>query len=157
MKRECGNCTACCVYFPVHVMASPAYEPCKRLKACREVKKDKEGMPLMKPFNYQLPTEHNCTDYDGRPEICSGYACAWLKGFGEDGDRPDRCGIIFDQNAPEMIIEDAFIAKPLWLEAPHEARGKQAIENMSRSSDLPVMVLEFTERRLLRVVGRGIA
>lgn len=154
--RSCGKCVACCVYFPVSELDKKAYTPCRMLKERKEMQTDSDGMPLMFPISYRLGTEKNCTSHRTRPAVCSGYFCAWLEGQGEEGDRPDKAGIIFDQNAPEMIIKNAYIAKPLWLGAQDEPEGIRAIENVSRSSKLPILVAEFTERRLLRVVGRGI-
>jgi Fe-S-cluster containining protein len=113
-------------------------------------------MPLLTTDNYSLDTCNNCTVYKTRPAACQGYNCAWVLGAGEEEDRPDKSGIMFDNIAPSKLIEGGLLAKPLWLHAEREEAGSNAIENVSRSTNAPVLVLEFTEKRLLKIVGRGV-
>ena len=120
-------------------------------------KRAKDRMPVLTSWNYQLATEKNCKVHDARPAACSGYRCAWLEGHGAPEDRPDKTGILFDNVAPSTLLEGGLLAKPLWLGAEKEDAARQAIENVSSSADVPVLVLEFTEKRLLRIVGRGVA
>jgi len=40
--------------------------------------------------------EGSCAIYSCRPPSCHGYVCAWLLGWGDDADRPDKLGLIVD-------------------------------------------------------------
>lgn len=53
------------------------------------------------------------------------------------------------------IIGNALLAKPLWFGAEEEQAGGTAIKNISRSIGKPILVYQFSEFKLLRVVGRG--
>ncbi len=165
MKRYCGNCVACCVYPNVDQegVKKEALYPCSKLidseslvpPVVIEEGKTKD-MPLFESKHYCLPGNKNCTIYKRRPRCCFNYRCVWLEGHGEENDRPDKCGILFDTISRTGYIENSIIAKPLWFGADEEKVGIKAIENISRSMKVPVLVVQFTEFRLLRVVGRGI-
>ena len=112
-------------------------------------------MPLPTTLNYQLNTIENCGIHQTCPEACSGYTCGWLHGWGSEGDRPDKTGILIDDLAGPQIVKGGLVAKPLWLGAESQPNGIATIEQLSRDSNRPVIVLEFTERQILRVVGKG--
>lgn len=80
--RTCGPCTACCTVPQIEDF-SPPYEPC--------------------PHLLDLP-EHRCAIYEYRPSDCRLFRCAWLRGWGEESDRPDLSGTMY-------------VATPLGLEA----------------------------------------
>ena len=72
--RECGGCTACCEVLDIPRLAKPAGVRCHNL------------------------TDQGCGIYDRRPMTpCRDFACAWLQGFLEDDDRPDKSGAIIWQ------------------------------------------------------------
>lgn len=145
--RECGTCVVCCVY---PRMTEPGYEkdgltPCKFLK------------PMTAQFEGSDPCG-NCTVYEDRPKGCSDYTCQWLAGHGETEDRPDLTGIVFDTLPPagkKFSIENAVIARPIRVGAQNTDDGMALIKRMSRSFDKPVIVLNFRERSIEQIVGRG--
>lgn len=158
-KRTCGTCVACCIYYKINDgVIKDALTACSFLcsKPEEPSKRESDNMPLLEKKHYQLKSENNCTIHEKRPGTCANYFCEWLKGEGLENDRPDKSGVIFDNIAPNGLVENAIIAKPLWLGAEDETAGIEAINNVSRSSDKPVLVSQFTERKLLKVVGRGI-
>lgn len=88
----------------------------------------------------------NCTIYQERPSPCKEYKCAWLDGYGNEEDRPDKSLVMFD-NKHGMI--NGYQARPL---APnHEVA--EVIDRMSKSLKTPIVVMSFYERRIVRVVG----
>ena len=79
-NRSCGPCAACCSIFAVEVLSKPEYVRCSH--------RDSAG----------------CTVYAERPEACRAYACLWLEGEFEVGQRPDLVGLAFD--LPTAIDDD---------------------------------------------------
>jgi len=115
------------------------------------------GMPILSTRNYRIAGGTSCLIYENRPSCCSAYRCAWINGEGDEEDRPDKCGVVVDEISRTGPIRNALIAKPLWFGAEDEEAGGRAMERISRSSGVPLLVLQFTEFRLLRIVGRGVA
>src|SRR3989344_5580167 len=71
--RTCGPCTACCKTLPVRELKKPAgvwCPSCNIGQACR------------------ISAE--------RPKGCREFACQWLKGSWENGDRPDKVKVVTD-------------------------------------------------------------
>ena len=85
--------------------------------------------------------------------MCEDYKCAWLLGYGNEDDRPDKSGMLVDtvQN-----IENCWEAKPIWAGAQDRPNGYAAVERISRDSNRPVAVASFPERHMVRIVGRGV-
>ncbi len=164
-QRTCGACVVCCFYPSINQegLKKKALHPCKNLRSSVSLIPDTvkeegklKGLPLLSRANYQLPGSTNCKIYSKRPRCCSDYECAWLKGHGNFEDRPDKSGILVDDIASPGPIDNSLVAKPLWLDADTQPAGEEAIENISRDSGVPILVVQFTEFRLLRVVGRGV-
>jgi len=145
-ERSCGECIACCVYPHID-------EP--------ELKKDN----MVHCQNLSLPEDpppgilfmgvdkcQNCKIYPDRPKTCSNYTCAWLQGYGADDDRPDKSLILVDNS---KRITNAFEAKPLAPNVESTPEGVEMINRMSASMGVPIIVLNFYERRIKRIVGRG--
>jgi Fe-S-cluster containining protein len=95
----------------------------------------------------------NCKIYGGRPSACKAYQCAWKYGFGAEGDRPDKSLMLFDCSHG---IENSVEAKPLKDGQQDTEAGKDVIDRMSKSMKRPVIVLNFYERRIQRIAGRGV-
>jgi hypothetical protein len=119
---------------PIKVLDKPPLTPCQNLvdplKDCK-----------------------NCTIYEDRPEPCQTYACLWIAGHGNEEDRPDLCDVLIDSM---MSADNAFRGVPLSKGAQDTKRGLAAVNRFSKSLDAPILVCEFGETKLLRVVGRGI-
>ena len=71
--RACGGCVACCKTHMVAEVETAAGELCQ-FAAVGE----------------------GCSIYKTRPFDCRLYACWWLRGKGEESDRPDRLKIVMD-------------------------------------------------------------
>ena len=137
--RNCGTCVACCVYFKIADLGKPALTPCSKLAAgCTDCG--------------TAPADNNCTIYEDRPEVCKGYSCMWLYGYGEDEDRPDKSGMILDNATP---VANVLRGLPMQEGADNTERGNLAINRISRDRNQPVMVCGWPETRIIRVVGRG--
>jgi len=65
-----------------------------------------------------------CTDYDNRPGGCRSFSCGWLRGMGDDGDRPDKLGVMFQPVIHEELGDAlAFVeAEPGALGRPRARR-----------------------------------
>jgi hypothetical protein len=72
-QRNCGTCTACCKTHPVQEIDKPAGAWCPHCNIGR-----------------------GCRIYDDRPPSCRDFTCQWLKGTGEDDDRPDKSKLVID-------------------------------------------------------------
>lgn len=75
------------------------------------------GVPeLGKPYFARCEhlTEKGCGIYETRPVSCRDYHCIWLKGYGEDSDRPDRSGILVSAETAETeIVISVFIVREI--------------------------------------------
>jgi hypothetical protein len=70
-ERACGECTACCKAIGVVELGKLSWQDCRHR------------------------TWRGCRRYRKRPLTCRQYACLWLLGLGNEGDRPDKLGVIF--------------------------------------------------------------
>ena len=69
--RSCGGCTACCKTHAADVWKAKGGEYCDRCQI---------GV--------------GCSIYEDRPEGCRTFKCHWLRGAGEESDRPDRLKVV---------------------------------------------------------------
>jgi hypothetical protein len=95
----------------------------------------------------------NCKINPTKPEVCKGYVCLWLAGYGDEEDRPDRSGILADTL---HRIDNAVECRPLWEGAVDSVAGMTAIRRISHGTGKPALVAKFRERGMDRVVGRGV-
>lgn len=146
-SRSCGDCIVCCVYPRIEdpELTKVGMKHCPNLTL--------PGLEESNRLYYTGESCENCKIYDRRPKMCEAYQCAWRRGLGADGDRPDKVLMLFDNSG---LIENALQAKPLreWQEDTPE--GREVIERMSKTSGKPVLVVSFYERKLKRVVGKGL-
>ncbi len=79
--RKCGGCTACC-----RMYISDSLTP--NLKsACKYVQH--RGCPLYGQI--------------ARPSPCPQYSCGWLRGYGNERNRPDRTGVYFEVRKVDLF------------------------------------------------------
>lgn len=117
--RECGACQVCCVVADITEarLRSPAGSPCAHQCA--------SGCDL-----HGLPT---------RPLVCQSFQCAWLRGVGSDGDRPDQVGVMFSVNrTPLGNIGMAIEAR----EGALFSTGREMACAFVRSMNLPLVVVK---------------
>jgi len=147
--RDCGKCIVCCVYQRID---SPEFKKdamvhCPHLELSEPIKRGR--------LQYTGASCLNCKAHgtDKRPKACVDYNCLWKNGFGNEEDRPDISLMLFDRSKG---IENSIEAKPLKDRQEITIQGRQTIDRMSVSTKHPVIVLNFYERRIQRIVGRGL-
>ena len=74
-NRKCGGCTVCCTHTEVEPFNKPNGQPCHFING------DNTG----------------CAIYNQRPECCQQFRCAWLGGYFDEDDRPDKSGVMFEE------------------------------------------------------------
>lgn len=73
--RSCGDCRVCCRLPDIPELDKPINTWCKHT---------------------DLETAGGgCGIYEDRPKTCREYECAWLSGLGDEHDRPDRLGVMY--------------------------------------------------------------
>lgn len=135
--RDCGECVACCVSPEIEEIGKPWKEPCPNLAAT-------EVSPS------RLPGCNNCTIYADRPSPCMEYNCAWIEGYGNEEDRPDRCGVLIDQRED---VQGAYTAKAL---APNSAWTEEAeatLRRMSTQLKKPLLVARYDDFKIIRCIA----
>ena len=145
-ERTCGDCVACCAYWRIEELNKPPMNDCKYVTLTKPSKKGSI-------FLTGSSKNGNCSIYNKRPKACQEYRCAWLDGYGEEEDRPDKSLIMFDN---KHNIENAYQARPLAPGQESVIKGKEVIERMSKSLNTPIIVMSFYERLFVRIVGRAI-
>lgn len=147
VERDCGECIVCCVYHIIDDpnLKKPAMTHCPNLTLSDPIEKN--------VLQYSGSDCGNCKIYNERPKMCKEYKCAWKRGFGNEEDRPDKVLMIFDC---AHRISNSIEAKPMRDKQEITPEGIAVIDRMSKSMDRPVIVLNFYERRIQRIVGRGI-
>lgn len=71
--------------------------------------------------------EGSCRVYENRPESCANYRCAWLDGWGDWQDRPDRLGVIFSLMFSEELGGTYMLAHELWTDALESESAKRFV------------------------------
>ena len=73
--RACGGCRACCKLPDIPELNKPLNTWCEHV-------------------DFDQP-EGGCSIHARRPATCRGFECAWLSGLGDEEDRPDRLGVMY--------------------------------------------------------------
>lgn len=101
--NTCSGCGACCEVVPVKELGLTGFTRCPHLRGSFH----KEGI--------------GCGIYASRPYSCSAWRCEWLKSDWEAEYRPDRCGLIVDENIDMIGINEARVpAMQIWVMPGHE-------------------------------------
>ncbi len=123
--RECGKCAVCCVI--TEISENNFYKcancPCKYL--------NNEG--------------YGCSVFGQKqkPNRCTEYECAWLRGFGENNDRPDKSNIMLFINNFNGGI---WIFAIETLKNAYKTSGKSIIIDIVKKMNLPVIVSDFDSK-----------
>lgn len=75
--RVCGPCRACCKLPEIPELDKPVNVWCEHVRLDRAT--------------------GGCGIYADRPKPCREFRCAWLDGLGDEEDRPDRLGVMWQQ------------------------------------------------------------
>ena len=121
MARECGECYVCCDI--TEVVGADFIKPAKT--QC--------------PFLKDCPT-HKCAIYETRPKCCADFQCSWLRGFGDEDDRPDKNGLmvsIGNFNGGTWIF-----AMEIKVNAA-QTSGKNILLNIGEQIFLPIIVVKY--------------
>ena len=78
MERKCDECQECCIEGQVIFTDF--------------IKKPNEECP------YQCDEGCSIFGQSLRPKECVNYFCSWARGYGEEEDRPDKCGLSISIN-----------------------------------------------------------
>ena len=135
-KRTCENCVGCCIYFEIKALDKKQHEHCKHLK-CTSLTSD---------------GENNCKIHADRPSDCKDYFCQWVSGRGKDSDRPDKIGIMIDN---QQGINNSYTARPLWPGATETEEGIDYMERFSAEVNCPVIVINYGGTKITRLIGKG--
>lgn len=101
--KTCGGCAACCSVMPVKEIALAEYTPCKHVAGAHE----KVGV--------------GCRIYETRPYSCCAWSCEWLKSDWPIEMRPDRFGVVVDENRDLIRVNGHEMpAAQLWALPGHE-------------------------------------
>lgn len=157
-NRDCGNCIICCVYFQIKddKLEKNAMEHCRHLTLPGPTPDALENgaHENNEVFYTGISHEGNCKIHGlNMPKACSRYRCLWLRGHGDDDDRPDRSMMLFDR-AHE--VENAIEARPCKPDQEKTEEGKKLCEKMVREIGEPAIVTDFYYRKPTRIIGRPI-
>ncbi len=128
--RQCGSCSACCRWPSIEELDKPAKTACPNLEKCG----------------------YGCTIYENRPKHCMDYQCSWLRGVGEDRDRPDVSKILIDRRNTQFG-QGMLVAKPLHPNAEQSRKGQDAIINAAKEAGACLVVDYDDPDRVIGLVG----
>jgi hypothetical protein len=76
--------------------------------------------------------ESGCDIYESRPGACRSFQCSWIKGRGEEKDRPDRTKVVIDSVPPlvEEMNENVLRMAEVSVGALGGAYARQMTESM---------------------------
>ena len=114
--RQCDSCTLCCNIAEV------------------------QGKDFYKPVGEDCI--HQCEGckifgQESRPEVCNTYQCAWLRGFGNDEDRPDKIGLLPSIN---LLFGNKWITIIEKEKDAYKTSGKNLIVDLINKVNLPAIV-----------------
>ena len=147
VKRECGECVACCVYLNINKsdFKKPGLTHCPYLNLTNPIEKN------VLQYSTDKPCPGSLFGKEKRYDICREYECAWKMGYGAEEDRPDKSMILADR---ARGIENAIECKQLAPGAADTEAGMNACLRFSRDTDCVALVFTLGEHRLKKVLGR---
>jgi hypothetical protein len=118
-NRTCGDCSVCCYVGEVKesIVNKPSCAVC--------------------PF-----LDHGCTLFakPERPSVCNSFQCSWLRGFGDDVDRPDQSQVMVSVN---RMNGGTWINVMNLKPQAHLTTGKHIIIDVASKVDYPVIIVEY--------------
>jgi len=128
-ERKCGDCYSCCEVLKIEELKSSNYDKCK-YASC-----------------------NGCSIYEKRPLPCVSYKCMWLTGLGEENQRPDKLGLIFDHNDDKFSKKfrsiakfDLMIARETFLGASQTKRGRKFLTSLKKKCPIYLFRADGTNK-----------
>lgn len=100
-QRPCNGCTECCSATGVQALGKPPQCVCEH------------------------ETDKGCSIYGRHPYECKEYSCLWRMGWGGEGDRPDRLGIMLHLDRDPWHPDDLLHSSIKLLELKPDAIVKR--------------------------------
>jgi hypothetical protein len=121
-NRKCGICSVCCTVGYVPELKKPAYTRCTHV--------DTNACGSCKIF-----------DKNFLPDTCKNYNCAWIQGWGEDYDKPNKNNVMITDN----ILENQryFTCIELEENAIFSHPAKKMIEEIVSEMKIPMIVSKY--------------
>lgn len=102
-EKTCSGCAACCETVPVREIGLPGHTRCPH---------------QMGSFEARGP---GCRIYAERPHSCKSWSCFWLTSDLPDRWKPNRCGLVINQNLDLIHINGQEVpAREIWVLPGHE-------------------------------------
>jgi hypothetical protein len=114
--RQCDGCTLCCTTAEV------------------------QGKDFYKPVGEKCIHQCNgCKIFgqESRPEVCNTFKCAWLRGFGNEEDRPDKTKVLTSIN---NLFGNNWIIIIEQEKDAYKTSGKNIIVDLINKVNLPAIV-----------------
>ena len=128
-KKECGDCTLCCMVLPIHQVQSPPSVMCQH-----------------------CTIESKCNIYDTRPEACKNFNCEWILDETMSDDlRPDKTGVIFEKITNTIYLS---LVNYTNLNAWDNAIVRKHIKKLNDSGS-SVIISSFTNQPKLFLLADG--
>lgn len=131
-ERECGSCTACCVWLGIEALNKPAGVPCNHLSKVRTVAR-------------------RCSIYKDRPTPCQTYQCAWLQGAFAAHMRPDRAGMMVSLYKGETPVSEYGAT----IQVFDERRAGSLKEGALRDFVLHLLSVEICDIRIIHGTSKS--
>jgi len=119
--RTCNECTECCLE------AFVQFRDFKKLQG--------------KECPYQYKKGCLLIESPERPKVCHDYYCSWMRGAGNDKDRPDKSGIIISIN---NLNGGVFIFARERKENSVKTTGKNILTQVITQANIPAIVTDFS-------------
>lgn len=136
-RRSCGPCSLCCKVLLVQDSGAdfekPAGEWCTHCRA---------------------PNGCAIFDTDDLPGICRTWACAWRRGYLDEGERPDRSRVVVDVETSERFGR-VWMLYEAWPGASLANSGAQHVLETLRATGLPVCIVRGPTRPRTLLLPNG--
>lgn len=127
-NRSCGGCNACCT---IQAVGAPIFEGGRKPGFC-DCPHQTQGA--------------GCGIYETRPRPCQAYRCQWLMGLLDEGDRPDKIGLVLTAWPASGKIEElgqrlyGVQVFELWPGAAESGRGAEVVEGIRRLNHAAIII-----------------
>lgn len=118
--RQCGGCEVCCYIAEVKDVNKSAFQKCKH--QC-------DGCAIFGKSE--------------RPQVCVDFECMWLRGYGNENDRPDKNGLLAGLSVVEGL--NWIVVKEVQENAAITTGLKMLVE-LSNTFDFPIMIADYDIR-----------